>query len=137
MTVGEGDSGRNRFRARSPRESSSAQPRLDTTPEVIEAMLELAADADAVVALGWEHFDSEAGRLSRHAADAIVIKFHELCDRLTVEVRDRHPNVPWGQIRGMRNRLGHHYQANDYQVVWNTIKTDVPAVVAQLTTEID
>ncbi|PPF76601.1 hypothetical protein C5B96_16495 [Subtercola sp. Z020] len=126
---------RQRFSARPAREPEGASSRPDTTPGTIEAMLELAADAAMVVSGGWEFFDSADGRLSRHAADAIVIKFHELCDRLSPEVRDRHPTVPWEQIRGMRNRLGHQYQSSDHRIVWNTLRTELPAVVEQLASE--
>lgn len=136
MTGDQGGVEPRRFAARSRRAPSDAAARYDTTSETVAAMLELTADAAAVVAEGQDHYDSEAGRLSRHAADAIVIKFHELCDRLSPEVRQRNPNVPWEQIRGMRNRLGHHYQTSDPRVVWNTLKTDLPAVVAQLAGEL-
>jgi uncharacterized protein with HEPN domain len=127
--------GRQRFSARPAREPEGDSSRPDTTPGIIEAMLELAADAETVVSGGWEFFDSADGRLSRHAADAIVIKFHELCDRLSPDVRERHPTVPWEQIRGMRNRLGHQYQASDHRIVWNTLRTELPAVVDQLASE--
>src|SRR3990170_795363 len=113
---------RGRFTAKPGGEADVESPKLDPTPEIIESMLELATDAQSILERGREHFDSESGRLERHAADAILIKFHELCDCLPDQVKDRHRDVPWDQIRGMRNLLGHHYLATDYRIVWNALE---------------
>ncbi|WP_368732889.1 DUF86 domain-containing protein [Microbacterium sp. ZXX196] len=41
-----------------------------------------------------------------------------------------HPRVPWSGITRMRDRLAHHYEATDYDVVWATITIDLPRVRA-------
>ena len=120
------------FTAKSKNEADVVLAKLDQTPEIISDMIELAADASAIVDFGNDHFHSEAGRLTRHAADAIVIEFQELCERLSDDFKDRHQGVPWHQIRGMRNRIGHRYRANDYRIIWNAIENDLPAVIDEI-----
>lgn len=37
-----------------------------------------------------------------------------------------HPDIPWDLIYGMRNRLVHNYFEVDLEVVWRTVKQDLP-----------
>lgn len=39
-----------------------------------------------------------------------------------------HPDIPWQAMRTMRNKLIHDYFTVDPVVVWQTVKTDLPAV---------
>lgn len=44
----------------------------------------------------------------------------------------RHPEIPWRPAYGMRNVLSHGYFKVDLEVVWHTIKADLPALRQQL-----
>jgi len=48
------------------------------------------------------------------------------------ETRQRYPNIPWSDIIAMRNHLIHEYIRVDMEVVWNTIKNDLPPLIAEL-----
>ncbi len=39
-----------------------------------------------------------------------------------------HLDIPWQDIIGMRNRIAHAYFAVDLRAVWDTAKTDIPAL---------
>jgi uncharacterized protein with HEPN domain len=52
--------------------------------------------------------------------------------RLSTAFRERHPDVPWSDIIGMRNLLIHDYQKTDPQEVWAAATRDVPDLVARL-----
>lgn len=41
------------------------------------------------------------------------------------DFRDRHPDVEWSQIAGMRDHLIHGYFSVDYDIVWNAVTTKV------------
>lgn len=43
-----------------------------------------------------------------------------------------HPNVPWRNIRGMRNRIAHGYFDINLDVVWDTVQTALPELLKQL-----
>jgi uncharacterized protein with HEPN domain len=58
----------------------------------------------------------------------------EAAPKVTKESRDNHPEVPWLNIIGMRNRLIHVYFDIDLDRVWDTITDDLPPVVATLET---
>lgn len=43
-----------------------------------------------------------------------------------------HAQVPWRSMRGMRNRIAHGYFDIDLKVVWETVQSALPALLAQL-----
>ena len=42
----------------------------------------------------------------------------EAISRLSVELRERHPEVPWRQIIAVRHRILHAYFDLDWQILW-------------------
>lgn len=58
----------------------------------------------------------------------------EAASRVTAEVRDRHPEIPWKQIVGMRNRIVHDYMNIDADIVWEVATRNIPALIVQLET---
>ncbi len=42
------------------------------------------------------------------------------------------PEIPWADIRGMRNRVTHEYFGVDVKVLWETARADLPALLASL-----
>ena len=64
------------------------------------------------------------------AAESIIIKIGENVARLSDETIVANPRVPWSSIKRMRDRLAHHYEATDYDAVWDTLKIDLPRVRA-------
>jgi uncharacterized protein with HEPN domain len=40
----------------------------------------------------------------------------------------QHPDVPWAVIYAMRNRLSHGYFEVDLEIVWKTVRNDLPAL---------
>jgi uncharacterized protein with HEPN domain len=53
----------------------------------------------------------------------------EAVKRLPVDLRSRHPSVPWKEIAGTRDRLSHGYDDVDYQVLWDAVQNDVPVLL--------
>src|SRR5215469_13625285 len=43
-----------------------------------------------------------------------------------------HPQLPWAQMRDMRNLVIHAYFAIDLKVVWTTVRNDLPALKQQI-----
>jgi len=42
------------------------------------------------------------------------------------------PEMPWSDIRGMRNQVAHEYFGVDVKVLWETVRVDLPPLVAAM-----
>ncbi len=69
----------------------------------------------------------------RWAVVAQILLIGEAVSRLTEEFKDDHPDIEWGEIVGMRNRLIHGYEKIRWNMVWDAIQQDVPALLAYIT----
>ena len=56
----------------------------------------------------------------------------EAASQISEQYRNNHPNVPWAKIIGMRNRLVHGYFDIDYELVFSTVKIDLPILIVQV-----
>ena len=64
-----------------------------------------------------------------------MIQISENARRLTDEYKERHSNIPWGAVYGLRNRIVHDYGNVDLNVVYETLKNDVPELLEMLMEE--
>ena len=46
--------------------------------------------------------------------------------QLPQEFKDSHPEIEWGKIAGLRNRLVHEYFDIDHLLTWNILSQSVP-----------
>jgi uncharacterized protein with HEPN domain len=61
-----------------------------------------------------------------------LITIGEAASRLDNDLRRRHPQIPWKEIRDFRNIAVHNYAGIDYEIVWQTASADVPALRSQI-----
>ena len=56
----------------------------------------------------------------------------EASGRVSQDFRRDHSEIPWNRISGIRNRLVHGYFDIDLDIVWETVTTRLPELIAQL-----
>jgi uncharacterized protein with HEPN domain len=56
----------------------------------------------------------------------------EAAKRLPVDFRNKHPDMPWRKMAGMRDKLVHDYMGVDIDAVWDTVDRDIPQLKKKL-----
>ena len=52
----------------------------------------------------------------------------EATKNISAEFRKINSDIPWRAMSGMRDKLIHDYVGIDFDVVWQTIQEDIPAL---------
>ena len=50
----------------------------------------------------------------------------EATKRVSIDFRLKYHTISWSEMAKMRDRIIHHYEGVDYEIVWNTITNDIP-----------
>lgn len=77
-----------------------------------------------------EDFDND--EKLRLALTHLLQVIGEAARRISIEFRDNHPQIPWKEIVGMRSKVVHDYLNVDEDIVWATIKHDLPSLIVEL-----
>ena len=56
----------------------------------------------------------------------------EAAGRVSAQFREKHPEIPWSEMRGMRNLMIQHYDDVDLHIVWNTAQDNIPQLLELL-----
>jgi uncharacterized protein with HEPN domain len=75
----------------------------------------------------WDAF--ERSELHQNAVIRPLEIIGEAARRVSQQTRDAHPEIPWAQMIGMRNRLIHEYFRVNLVTVWETIRNDLPSLI--------
>ena len=83
-------------------------------------------------------FDKHAFLSDKRTQQAVIMNLiiiGEAATRLMMESPDfieHHPDIPWRNMRGMRNRLAHGYFDLDLDLIWETLCVSLPQLQRQI-----
>jgi len=84
---------------------------------------------------GEDHF-----RKDLRTQDAIVRNLQvmgEAVKRISAETRGEHPEIPWKDIAGMRDRVVHDYFGISLDIVWDVVVRHIPPLLEKLRSLVD
>lgn len=61
-----------------------------------------------------------------------IVVMGEAARRLSQEIRDIHPQVPWRDIIGMRSVVAHGYDQIDDDELWQVIERSLPELIQKI-----
>jgi len=91
-----------------------------------------AGEAVAQFIAGRSRNDLDRDRMLLFAVVHSIEILGEAANKISPETRAAAPQVPWGAIVAMRNRLIHGYFDIDTVIVWKTATEEIPALVPLL-----
>jgi len=65
--------------------------------------------------------------LSRACLKSLEI-IGEASRNISEDLKMAHPEVPWRQMTGLRNKLVHHYFGVDWEIVADVLKNELPGL---------
>jgi uncharacterized protein with HEPN domain len=74
----------------------------------------------------------KADKKTLHAVVRNLEVIGEAVKAVPLEVRERHPQVPWQRIAGLRDILIHHYFRIDVDIVWDVVQNKLPELRNQI-----
>jgi len=81
---------------------------------------------------GRTRADLDSDRMLALSVVRLLEIIGEAARRVSQGARARHPQIPWAQLIGLRNRLIHGYDAIDLDIIWRIVEFDVPALLAEM-----
>jgi uncharacterized protein with HEPN domain len=105
----------------SPREW---QDRIDDILGCAENIIQFTNDLD------FESFLEDPKTIRAVAFELTTIG--EAVKAIPLEIQQKYPTIPWVKIQGIRNVLVHEYFRLDEEILWKTIKEDIPVLIQKL-----
>lgn len=103
-------------------------------PDYLDHMQQAATDACGFV----EGLDKDEFLEDKRTQQAVIMSLIIIGEAATkvmdgyAEFVQAHAQVPWRNMRGMRNRIAHGYFDINLDVVWDTVQTALPELLKQL-----
>lgn len=94
-------------------------------------MLDAALEADSF-AHGRNRSDLDTDRMLVLALLKDLEIVSEAASRVSLEAQAQHADIPWADVIAMRHRLVHAYFDIDLDIVWQTLRGDLPPLIAAL-----
>ena len=91
--------------------------------DILEAVQNIKTYTDGMSFLTWNE--------DKKTIDAVIRNLEiigEAVNHIPTEIQSRYHDIPWQQMRGIRNILIHEYFGIDKEVIWQTIKNDIPTL---------
>lgn len=95
---------------------------------LLDILIAARAAVGFVEGITWEAFAQS--ELHQSAVMRPLEIIGEAARRVTQDTQVAHPEIPWNQMIGMRNRLIHEYLRVNLRTVWQTVQDDLPSLIA-------
>ncbi|MBQ7930770.1 MAG: DUF86 domain-containing protein [Clostridia bacterium] len=82
-----------------------------------------------------EGTDYETFQQNTMMVEACVFNLSQIgehCHSITDEYKELHPELPWHEMYGLRNRIVHNYEGVNLKLVWEIISADLSELREQI-----
>lgn len=100
---------------------------LDFLSDIYEAIQRIATYTESMT---YEQFLRDY-----KTQDAVVRNLEvigEAAKSLSTHLKKAHPQIPWRELAGVRDKMIHHYFGINYEIVWTIAKEELPRLLPQI-----
>ena len=90
----------------------------------LEHMIEI-ADSLLLFSANLTEAEYAASLEKQYAMKFAFIMLGEDAARISEDVQTKHPDIPWREIKGLRNTVAHAYDKTDDGIIWGTMTNDI------------
>lgn len=98
--------------------------RISDIIEAIENVLDYSAG------MAFEQFAADRKTIDAVVRNLMIIG--EAASHLPEDFIEKHPDLPWREMRDMRNLIVHEYFGVDNLIVWQTLQINLPPLLPRL-----
>ncbi|MFQ6107205.1 MAG: DUF86 domain-containing protein [Thermoplasmata archaeon] len=95
----------------------------DYVDDILDSM-----DAIEEFVEGMSFDDFEKDRKTIYAVVRAIEIIGEAAKKVPDSVRTKHPDIPWKDMAGMRDKVIHEYFGVDLEIVWETVSRHIPTI---------
>jgi len=98
------------------------------------------ADSISAIEEYTEEITEESFYSTRQVQDAVVRRLEiigEAAKNIDDDFRDKHPEIPWKKIAGMRDIIAHGYFGVKLERIWDIVKQNLPELKKQIASLIE
>lgn len=99
-----------------PRDQSALRHIIQYCDEIVFTLSQVGNDHDRLL----------ESSVHVNALALCILQIGELSTVLSDAYKTAHSEMPWRDIKRMRNIVAHHYGSFNKEMLWNTVQTDIP-----------
>ena len=81
---------------------------------------------------GFDYSSFSENTITVEACVFNLSQLGELTTKLDKEYMAEYSDIPWNEMRGLRNKIVHDYEGVNLKLVWEIISEDLPELKGQL-----
>jgi len=79
----------------------------------------------------------KSGSVYKNAAAMCILQIGELVNQLSDDFKETRTEMPWRDMKRMRDIAAHQYNKFDLETLWETISEDIPDLRSFCTSQLD
>ncbi|NIA14461.1 MAG: DUF86 domain-containing protein [Nitrospiraceae bacterium] len=102
-----------------------------SNPRDIALLMDIATAAERIITFteGMDEASFEEDSRTHLAVQHQIMVIGEAAKRLSPDLQNEISEIPWSAVARMRDRLIHGYDTVDLEVIWDTVRQNIPSLL--------